>query len=161
LTVYWLKGLPEMTAKNNYAQDERIMAALAHGSIIAGQMGIIASIAVYLNQKDKSVYAARQAVQAAVYQIAGFIAILIGWGCWTGFYFLTFIPLISNPAQYDNSGPPPLFWAGMLSMICPFLLMALWFGYGLYAAIQTWLGKDFKYAVIGNLVEQRLGKTAV
>lgn len=149
-----------MTTQNNYGQDERIMAALSHGSIIAGQMGIVAAIAVYVTQKDKSVYAARQAVQAAVYQIVGFIVILLGWGCWTGFYFLTFIPIINNPNQYQDA-PPPIFWVGMGSMICPFLLMAVWFLYGLFGAIQTWLGKDFKYAVIGNMVEQRLGKTAV
>jgi hypothetical protein len=40
------------------------------------------------------------------------------------------------------------------------MLMGLWFLYGLFAAIQTWMGKDFKYAVIGNMIEQRLGKTA-
>jgi hypothetical protein len=145
---------------NTYTQDERLMAALAHGSIIGGQVGIIAAIAVYLTQKEKSVYAARQAVQAAVYQIVGFIVILLGWGCWTGFYFLSLVPIINNPAQFDNAAPPPLFWAGLISMICPFLIMIVWFLYGLFGAIQTWLGKDFKYAVIGNIVEQRLGDKA-
>ncbi len=149
-----------MTSQNTYAQDERLMAALSHGTIIAGQMGIIAAIAVYLTQKDKSIYAARQAVQAAVYQIVGFLVIMLGWGCWTLFYFASFIPIMNNPAQFDNAAPPPLFWVGMISMICPFLLMAGWFLYGIFAAIQTWMGKDFKYAVIGNMVEQRLGKSA-
>jgi hypothetical protein len=148
-----------MTTQNEYRQDERLMAALSHGAIIAGQMGIIAAIAVYVTQKDKSAYAARQAVQAAVYQIVGFMVIMLGWGCWTLFYFISFIPIINNPNEFQDA-PPPIFWVGMASMICPFLLMAVWFLYGIFGAIQTWLGKDFKYAVIGNMVEQRLGKTA-
>jgi hypothetical protein len=149
-----------MTTQNNYTQDEKLMAALAHGSIIAGQMGIIAAVVIYLNQKDKSAYAARQAAQAAVYQLVGFAVIILGWFCWGGFYALSFIPVINNPSQFEDA-PPPIFWVGMGSMICPFILMAVWGLYGIFAALQTWMGKEFKYAVVGNMVEQRLGKSAV
>lgn len=147
-----------MTTKNNYTQDERLMAALAHGSIIAGQMGIIAAIAVYLTQKDKSLYAARQAAQAAVYQLVGFLVIILGWACWGVFYAATFIPIINDPNQF-NDAPPPIFWVGMVSMICPFILMGIWGFYGIFGAIQAWMGKDFKYAVIGNIIEQRFTDT--
>jgi len=149
-----------MTTKNNYTQDERLMAALAHGSIVGGQLGIVAAVVVYLHQKDKSVYAARQAAQAAVYQMAGFLAMVLGWMCWGAFYFATFIPIMNNPNQF-NDAPPPLFWVGFGSMICPFILMGAWWLYGIFAAIQSWMGKDFKYAVVGNIVEQRLDKSAV
>jgi uncharacterized Tic20 family protein len=144
-----------MTTKNNLTQDEKLMATLAHGSIVTGQIGIIASIAIYLTQKDKSVYAARQAAQAALYQLVGFLAIILLWVCWGAFYFATFIPIINDPDQFTDA-PPPIFWVGMISMICPMILMGLWGLYGIFAAIQTWMGKDFKYAVIGNMVEQRL-----
>ncbi|MFZ0547495.1 MAG: DUF4870 domain-containing protein [Candidatus Promineifilaceae bacterium] len=149
-----------MTTKNNYRQDERLMAALAHGSIVGGQLGIIAAIVVYLNQKDKSVYAARQAAQAAVYQIVGFLGLILGWMCWGAFYFVTFIPVINDPNQF-NDAPPPLFWVGLGSMICPLAFMGIWWLYGIFAAIQVWMGKDFKYAVIGNIIEQRLDGSAV
>lgn len=135
------------------------MAALAHGSIVTGQIGIIAAIAIYLNQKGKSAYAAKQAAQAAVYQLVGFLAIILLWICWGAFYFATFIPIINNPNQFEDA-PPPLFWVGMISMVCPMILMALWGLYGVIAAIQTWMGKEFKYAVIGNIVEQRFNESA-
>lgn len=144
---------------NTYTQDEKLMAALAHGSIVTGQIGIIAAIAIYLTQKDKSVYAAKQAAQAALYQLVGFLAIILVWICWGAFYAATFIPIINDPNQF-NDAPPPIFWVGMGSMICPFIIMILWGLYGVIAAIQTWQGKDFKYAVIGNIVEQRLGDKA-
>lgn len=146
-----------MSMKNNYTQDERLMAALAHGSIIAGQFGIIAAIAVYLTQKDKSVYVARQAAQAAVYQLAGFLAMVIGWLCWGAFYFISFIPIINDPNQFSDA-PPPIFWVGMGSMVCPIILMLGWGLYGIIAAIQTWSGKEFKYAIVGNFIEQRFSQ---
>jgi uncharacterized Tic20 family protein len=149
-----------MTDKNTYTQDERLMATLAHGSIVTGQIGIIAAVAIYLTQKDKSHYVAKQAAQAALYQLVGFLGIIIGWICWGAFYFATFIPIIDNPSQY-NDAPPPIFWVGMISMICPMILMVAWGLYGVIAAIQTWMGKDFKYAVIGNIVDQRLGEKAI
>ena len=69
-----------MTNKNTYTQDERLMATLAHGSIVTGQIGIIAAVAIYLTQKDKSRYIAKQAAQAALYQLVGLLGIIIGFG---------------------------------------------------------------------------------
>jgi uncharacterized Tic20 family protein len=148
-----------MTTKNTYTQDEKLMAALAHGSIVTGQIGIIAAIAIYLNQKEKSAFVAKQAAQAALYQLVGFLGIIVVWMCWGAVYAATFIPIINDPNQF-NDAPPPIFWVGMGSMICPFLLMAAWGLYGVIAAIQTWMGKEFKYAVIGNIVEQRFNESA-
>jgi hypothetical protein len=139
-----------MTIKNGYTQEERLLAGLAHASIVTGVIGLVASLLIYITQKEKSAYTARQALQAVFYQLIGSIVVIVAWSCWGVFYALTFIPLITNAEQYQDA-PPPIFWIGLGSMILPFIVMAIWGLYGLYGAIQVWLGKDFHYAFIGRL----------
>ena len=81
--------------------------------------------------------------------------IILAWSCWGLFYALSFIPLIADPEQY-NDAPPPIFWVGMASMICPFIIMGLWLVYGLYGAVRAWSGAEFRYALVGQLVDGQL-----
>lgn len=144
-----------MTTKEERNQEERVLAALAHVAIITGAIAPVAGIVIYLTQKEKSAYAAGQALQAAVYQLVGLLVIIIAWSCWGFFYALTFIPLITNADQYQDA-PPPIFWVGLGSMIIPFVVMGLWGLYGLYGGLRAWQGADFRYAVVGRLVTDKL-----
>lgn len=144
-----------MSEKEQYTQEERLLAAISHASVIAGAIGPVVGVLVYITQKEKSAYAAKQGLQAAVYQLVGLLVMILAWSCWGLFYALTFIPLIADPDQYSDA-PPPIFWVGMASMICPFILMGLWLVYGLYGAVRAWSGADFRYAVIGQLVDGQL-----
>nr|NIV37945.1 DUF4870 domain-containing protein [Anaerolineae bacterium] len=59
-------------------QDERVLAGLAHGSILLGLFtsgvgGIIAALVIWATQKEKSAYAAAQALQSMVYQAVTFV----------------------------------------------------------------------------------------
>jgi hypothetical protein len=101
-------------------------------------------------QKEKSVFAARQALQAALYQLLGLVVTIVVWSCWGLFYALTFIPLITDAEKYSDA-PPPIFWVGLGSMVIPFIIMGLLGLYGLYGAVQVWLGADFRYVFIGRL----------
>lgn len=142
-----------MTAHNEYSQEERLLAAIAHASVITGAIGPVVGLLIYITQKEKSAYAAGQGLQAAIYQLIGLLVMILVWSCWFGFYMLTLIPVIN--AEQSNDAPPPIFWVGLVSMICPFIIMGLWMLYGLYGAVRTWTGADFRYAVIGRLVEER------
>lgn len=130
--------------------DERLMAAIAHGSIVANGLGILVGVVVWLTQREKSAYAAGQGLQAAVYQLLGMGVSVALWVAWGIFYALTFIPLIQQADQYE-SAPPPLFWWGMGSMLIPMAVMGLWGLYGLWGAFKTWRGEPFRYALIGRL----------
>lgn len=144
-----------MTAKNQYTQEERLLAALSHAAIVMNMMGPVVGLLIYITQKEKSAYAAKQGLQAAVYQIIGTIAIIGLWLCWGVFYTLSFIPLMTNAEAY-NDAPPPIFWVGMGSMICPLIIMGVWVLYGLYGAVRAWTGAEFRYAFVGQLMEERL-----
>ena len=144
-----------MTVRNEHSQEERLLASIAHASVITGAIGPVVGLLIYVTQKEKSAYAAGQGLQAAVYQLIGLFVAILAWSCWFGFYMLTLIPVI-NAADQSTDAPPPIFWVGLISMICPFIVVGLWMLYGLYGAVRAWTGADFRYAVIGRLVEEQL-----
>jgi uncharacterized Tic20 family protein len=148
-----------MTAGENHSQEARLLAALAHAAIITGMIAPVAGLLIYITQKEKSAYAANQGLQAAIYQLVGLLVMILAWSCWGVFYALSLVPLMVNPDQY-NDAPPPIFWLGLGSMICPFIIMALWGLYGLWGTVRAWMGADFRYLVIGQMVEDRLSYIA-
>jgi hypothetical protein len=105
-----------------------------------------------VTQKEKSAYVAFQALQATVYQMIGLVLVGLGWCCWLGLYMLSLIPLIAA----DNAGgdPPAIFWISMLLMFAPMALMGLWTLGGVWGAVRTLQGRDFRYLIIGNMVER-------
>jgi uncharacterized Tic20 family protein len=131
--------------------EERLLAAIAHGSVVANGLGILVGVVIFLTQKEKSPYAARQGIQAAIYQLFGFIAMIALWIIWGFFYALTFIPIIQNPDLYQDA-PPPIFWIGMASMVVPLAFMIVWGLYGLWGALQCWRGREFNYWLIGKRI---------
>jgi uncharacterized Tic20 family protein len=147
-----------MTSEKSYSQEERLLAALAHAAIITGMIAPIAGLLIYITQKEKSAYAARQGLQAAIYQLLGLLVMILAWACWGVFYTISLIPLIANADKYQDA-PPPIFWVGLGSMICPFIPMAIWGLYGLWGAVQAWMGADFRYFLIGQMVEKRINTT--
>jgi uncharacterized Tic20 family protein len=133
------------------SSEERLMATIAHAAVVVFGPGILVGVLIWLTQKEKGAYAAGQGLQAAVFQLVGMIVTMVMWVLWGIFYALTLIPFVSNPELLE--GPPPLiFWIGMISWVVPLLVMLAWSLYGLWGALQAYRGKDFRYALIGNLV---------
>jgi hypothetical protein len=144
-----------MSSDKSYPQEDRLLAALAHAAIITGMIAPIAGLLIYITQKEKAAYAAQQGLQAAIYQLLGLLVMILAWACWGVFYTISLVPLMANADKY-NDAPPPIFWIGLGSMICPFIVMAIWGLYGLWGAVRAWMGADFRYLVIGQLVENRM-----
>jgi len=141
-------------AEQTHPSESRLLGALAHAAIIVQGVGIIAGILVYINQRDKSRFAAFQALQAAVYQMFAMIVIVGGWIIWTACYTLSFIPIIQLAETNPDAPPPAFFWISMGSMIIPIGLMMVLGLYGLIGAIRVWQGHNFRYAVIGGWLER-------
>jgi uncharacterized Tic20 family protein len=134
-------------------QEEKVMSAIAHGSVILFGTGLIAAIVVWITQKDKSRYVAFQALQAVIYQAAGLLVFGLAMCCWLGLYFLSFIPLMVA-ADQGSSDPPAFFIFSMLLMVVPFAVMGLWVLGGIWGAIRALQGRDFGYLVIGDQLER-------
>jgi uncharacterized Tic20 family protein len=141
-------------------QEERTLAALAHGSILLGVFtngigGIAVALIVWLAQREKSAYAAGQAMQALVYQIAITVLTWLLWCCWGAAWVALLVPpIVANPNAYETA-PPPGIWFGLILMIVPLGIMGLTTLYGLWGAVRAWAGHDFKYAVIGRWLKSQ------
>ena len=149
-----------MSEQTTLTQDEKTLAGLAHGSILIGVFtsgigGILTALVIWLVQKEKSAYVAAQALQALVYQVVTFLVTMLAWCCWGALYtFLIFAPLLSNPNAYSSSPPAGMF-LGLFLMVVPFGIWGLTILYGLYGAVRCLSGHDFKYAIIGNWLNEQ------
>jgi uncharacterized Tic20 family protein len=136
------------------SSEERLMAAIAHAAVVVFGPGILVGVFIWLTQKEKAAYASNQGLQAAVFQLVGMILTMVMWVAWGIFYALTWIPFVQNPELLDGP-PPPIFWIGMISMVVPLLVMLAWSLYGLWGALQTFRGRDFRYPLIGKLLPSK------
>lgn len=139
-------------------KDERINAMLAHASIVLGifsrgLLGIVLAFLIWITQRGKSKFAARQALQALIYQLLGIVVAIAVWVSW-GLMFAgsIFVPLFLNPNHPESFMPFTMIPAGVMIVI-PFTVMIGWTIYGLYAAYQVWHGKDFDYWLIGKAIK--------
>jgi uncharacterized Tic20 family protein len=149
-----------MNEQGVISQEERVLAGLAHGSILLGVFtngigGIGAALLIWLVQKGKSAYVAAQALQALVYQIAVMIVTFGVWCLWGGLWMVILLPpVIANPEAYEHT-PPPGLWVGLLLMVIPIGVSVLTSLYALWGAVRCLGGDDFKYALIGNWLESQ------
>jgi uncharacterized Tic20 family protein len=149
-----------MSKETTVTQDAKVLAALAHGSILlgiftSGMGGIVAALVIWLVQKEKSAYVAFQALQSLVYQVVTFLVTMVVWCCWglllTG---VMLVPLFGNPDAYENTATVPVgFWLAMASIVIPFGIWGLTILYGLWGALRCLGGYDFKYAIVGKWLE--------
>lgn len=137
--------------EKSLSAEERLLAALAHGSVILQGLGLLVGVLVYITQREKSRFAAFQALQAAVYQLIMMLFVIAMWVLWSLCYALSFIPIIGLP---EGAEPPLIFWLGLGSMFIPLAVMLVLGLYGLWGALRTWQGREFRYAVVGNWLER-------
>jgi uncharacterized Tic20 family protein len=135
-----------------HSSEARLLAALSHASVVAEGLGVLVGVIVYVTQREKSKYAAFQALQAAIFQLIGVGAMITCWVCWTIGFSVALIPMTSVPTPADQT--PAGFWILMGTMLIPFAVMGVWALYGLWGAVRTWQGKDFRYIGIGAALER-------
>jgi uncharacterized Tic20 family protein len=141
----------EVIMPANHSTEERLMAAVAHASVIVFGTGILVGVIIWITQKEKNPYASWQGLQATVYQLIGMIVVMALWVLWGIFYAITFIPIMQYPEIYSDA-PPTIFWVGTASMVIPLFVMFIWMLYGLWGAFKTFRGQDFRYVIIGSLI---------
>jgi uncharacterized Tic20 family protein len=164
-------------------QDEKIMAAIGHATIIWPVVGILAPLVVWATQREKSQFVAFQALQAGVYHMTLILAGLACGVCYFCAYLGMIVGVIAMPLSMaftlpaegaPSSDLPPEavipMLLGFLAMIVVyvaifgllFLGLAVWaayIGYGLYGAVANLQGKDFRYAILGSRLERYLEQT--
>ncbi len=139
--------------------DERVMAGLAHASIVlslitGGWGGLVGALVIWLTQRKESAWVGFQALQALVYQLVGLALAFIGFMCWFILWFASLIPVMANPNQYSDA-PPAGFFVSFSLLCVPFVIGVLWMLYGLWGALRAWQGEDFRYVILGNALARR------
>ena len=136
------------------SSENRLLAALAHGSVVAQGIGILVGVFIYMTQREKSRWVAFQALQAAVFQLLNLIIIIFMWFFWGACYGLSMIPLIAQAEANPDAAPPAIFWISLGSLVVPLIYMAIVGLYGLWGGLRSWQGKDFRYLFLGNWLEK-------
>jgi uncharacterized Tic20 family protein len=139
-------------------QNERVMAALSHVSVILPFMGVIAPLVIWITQKEKSLYVAFQASQALAYQLMMILAGFVETGCYLVFFLVYFLVVVLiSPDEPSHTMDP----VSVMVVFMPFIIMGILFLarivlliYGLVGAVMTYQGKPFRYIFIGNRVER-------
>ncbi len=161
-------------------QDDKIIAAVGHATIIWPVLGILAPLAIWATQRQKSQFVGFQALQAAVYQMTLIVAGLVCGICYLCAYFLMIAAVVAMPLSMLFALPaggapseelPP---SAVIPLVLTFLVMIVFYllffgfmvlslaawaayvGYGLYGAVASLQGKDFRYMVIGHRLERYL-----
>jgi uncharacterized Tic20 family protein len=141
-----------------HKQDERILAALAHGAILLPIYGIIIPIIIWITQKEKTRYVSFQSLQALVFHLTLLFLYVIGMLC----YFGSFIGMFGGMFLAESSRNE---WMTVLPGMFPFAVLGgfacigvFFVIYGAVGAILSLVGKDFHYVLIGNFIESRLQK---
>ncbi len=151
---------PSPTPAALSVQDERILAALAHISVLLPMFGLIAAIVIWVTQKERSRFVAFQALQAVAFQLLLIIAWFAGMACYMGTFFLTFFGAFAVSSSQRALGPASLlFFLPFVVMGILILLMLGFVIYGVVAAVLTFQGHDFHYALVGRWVERYQQKT--
>jgi uncharacterized Tic20 family protein len=137
-------------------QDERVMAAVAHATIVFSAVGLIGPLIIWGTQREKSEYLAFQALQAAVYQFILLLGGLVAGALYMcSFFSVPVTALLLAP--FDERAAlclPFLPFSCILGIL--FLVLLAWLayvGYGLYGALSVLQGRDFRYVFLGPWLE--------
>jgi len=127
--------------------EEMTVAALAHASVLlgfasGGLAGVAIAFLIWLVYREKSRYAAFQALQALVFQLAWMAA--------------TIVAALAMALSILTICLIPL---GLVLLLAVVVLPFAGLFYGLYAAYETYYGADFLYWKVGEFVQQQMGSS--
>jgi uncharacterized Tic20 family protein len=133
--------------------DEKLLAAIAHGSIFIG-VGLVAPLLIYILQREKSAWVGFHSLQALFYHLgAAILGIIVGC-CAT----VAFIPVGIVGDSRSGAGIAILLTFVIIGLIG--LVFLLYFALSLVALVQILRGRDFSYPVAGALARRFITPSA-
>lgn len=142
------------------AHEDRWAAALCHLGALAPLMGLLVALVVWITQKERSPLLRFQALQALVFQgIAGLAYLLFSIGI-AFFYFVLFFPMVILSENVGRGGEVFLsifvILFGLFMVVVLFVTLIIVPAYYILALLAAWRmvkGRDFRYPLIGRLVD--------
>jgi len=139
--------------------NDRLLAALAHASVILSFFGALVPALLWSFQRRKSHYVAFHALQAAGYQMFMF---WVGMAAYLIFFLVVFILVIlfSNASEGMDISASSRMMLGMQGSMATLLFgfIGIYFLIGIIGAVLCLMDKDFRYPILGKRVEKYLGR---
>ena len=137
--------------------DEKILAALAHASVIFAFFGPLAPTLIWANQRNKSKYVRFHALQAMGYQALTF------WVWFIGIFVFLFggiiLVILAGAFLSETTSFDPEFFPFILQpliMLTMFGLWGLFFLIGIVGAVFCMIDRDFNYPLIGRWLKKQI-----
>ncbi len=148
------------SASSSTTSEERLLAALAHGSVILSFFGPIVPTLVWTFQRRKSSYVAFHALQAIGYQMLTFWVGATAYLVFILLFTLAFILLMALAELGNlNSESTPLIFEGVMFLFM-FGFIGIYVLLGIVGAVFSLLEKDFNYPILGKWLGKYLGRGA-
>ena len=138
---------------------DRFAASMGHFCVIYPLWGLFVPVAVLVTQGGRSRYLKFQALQTIVFQVAtALVTLILG--------IITFVVLLSALLPFalaKNPAEPPIesLLGAMLFLVCLgvlILVVPLFQILGQWAGLRVLQGHDYRYPLVGRLVENWLAK---
>jgi uncharacterized Tic20 family protein len=126
---------------------ERTLAGIAHLTSLAMGIGLPLPIAFWQESREKSSFTAYHSLQALGYQSLGYTV-------WLLVYMLIvilMIPVFVLVVSLTDGGEPGIFfgiWMAVFLLVI-FSLLGIYFLLPIIAAVACFMGKDFRYPILG------------
>lgn len=135
------------------SKDEKIFALFSRLSIFIG--GIFVPIVFWITNKDKSKFVTYHSLQAIWFHVV-FIIFIILWAAII--VSLAIDILFSIPGiSHKNTHLSAFIIISLIVMYASvYILVLLFFGYGIYLAIKSYEGNLTKYPLIGKIIFKRV-----
>ncbi|MBO8172914.1 MAG: DUF4870 domain-containing protein [Bacillaceae bacterium] len=126
--------------------DDRLFSGLVHLSIFLQGLGIFVALIIYMLQRQRSSFVARHAMQSLIYQVAVFILVSVLGILGIGGVSIGMMGQIFHPHT-------SIFGFGFLFAL---LILVLEVILPIWASIQGFQGRSYRYPVIGKYTDRLL-----
>lgn len=141
----------------NPTSDEKVLAALAHASVLFAFLGPVGPTLIWVYQRNKSKYVRFHALQAMGYQALTF------WLWFIGIFVMSFgglfAAVVSGGFLMESTSSDLSFIPFIMQLIIFLGIFGLWglfFIVGIVGAILCMTNRDFNYPLIGRWLKARL-----
>ena len=140
--------------------ENRWVAAMGHFSVIIALWGMLAPLAALLTQSKANLFLKFQSIQTLIFQAVALILYFVAIFVYLFGIFLVFATVGFIETQFGSSSVMiTLILFGLISFVAVaiFLFIPLLHVLGQWAGYRVLKGEDYRYPLIGRLVEKSLG----
>jgi len=144
----------------NEAHEDRWVVAMGHFSIIIALWGMLIPLTAWILQGKRSLFLKFQSVQTLVFQLGVMLLYFVAGAVYLfGFFSLLITVGLGQAESFDSSGGVlglAILLVSSVVAVLIVLIIPLFHIWGQWAGYRVLKGDNYRYALIGRLVEKRM-----